>query len=121
MKDYGKISAFMLKKTSQDFRVIIDFQDKPIKLWNYTVEHIKQTHPDIADPVLFVEAILKNPILITEDELPSTVIYHKRAAKPLVHVAYVQVEKGEVKSAHVSDRIKGGNIVWFTESKDLLQ
>lgn len=112
---------FVTEKTSEDFKVIVDFQGKSIKVWNYTIEHIKQSHPEIEDPFSFVEAILKNPVLITEDELPGTVIYHKRAQKPLVHVAYVQVEKGMVKSAHISDRIKGGNVVWFIESKDLLR
>ncbi len=111
----------MIEKTSQEFKTIIDFQGKSIKVWDYTVEHIKQSHPDIVDPISFVEAILKEPILITEDELPNTVIYHRRAKKPLVHVAYVQVQKGEVKSAHISDKIKGGNVVWFIESKELLR
>ena len=111
----------MLERTSQEFKIVVDFQGREIKLWDYTVEHIKQSHPEIEDPLSFVTSILKEPILITEDELPDTQVYHKRAKKPLVHVAYVQVRKNEVKSAHISDKIKGGNIVWFIESKDLLR
>ncbi len=110
----------MKEKTSQDFRVIVDFQGKSVKIYDHTIDHIRQSHPDVGEPFLFVEAILKDPILLTEDELPNTVIYHKRAKKPLVHVAYVEVEKSHVKSAHISDKIKGGNIVWFKETKDFL-
>ena len=81
---------------------------------------IRQSHSEIQDPLEFVKGILKNPILITEDELPDTVIYHQRANKPLAHVAYVEIQKNIVKSAHVSDKIKGGNIVWFAKSEALL-
>jgi hypothetical protein len=111
----------MFERVSEEFQVIEDFQGKKIKLYDFTVEHIKQSHPDVPDPVNFVSDILKSPILITEDELPNTVIYHKRARKPLVHVAYVEVDKGRVKSAHISDKIKGGNILWFIDSKDLMR
>lgn len=110
----------MLEKTSDDFHTIVDFQKKSIKLYEHTIDHIRQSHPEISDPLGFVTDILKHPILITEDELPNVEIYHKRAKKPLVHVAYVEIQKNIVKSAHISDRIKGGNIKWFAETKDLL-
>jgi len=101
------------------FHTIIDFRNKPIRLYDHTIEHIKQSHPEIKNPLLFVTDILKSPVIITEDELPNTEIYHKRARKPLVHVAYVEVVKNFVKSSHISDKIKGGNIKWFAETKDI--
>ena len=110
----------MLEKTSEEFHIIIDFHGKKIRLFHHTIDHIKLSHPEISDPLTFVTEILKQPILITEDELPNTQIYHKRAKKPLMHVAYVEVEKALVKTAHISDRVKGGHIVWFAESKDLI-
>ena len=111
----------MIEKTSEDFHTILDFQGKKIRLYRHTIDHIKLSHPDIIDPLTFVTEILKKPIVVTEDELPNTHIYHKRANKPLVHVAYVEVEKSLVKSAHISDKIKGGSVVWFAETKDLLR
>ena len=110
----------MHEKIPNSFHAITDFQNRNIKLYNHTIDHIKQSHPEISDPLQFVTDILKHPILITEDELPDVEIYHKRAKKPLVHVAYVEVKKNIVKSAHISDKIKGGNIRWFAETKDLL-
>ena len=110
----------MVKKAFDEFYVVTDFQNRSFRLYAHTIEHIRQSHPEIAEPLRFVEAILKDPILITEDELPNTLIYHQRAKKPLVHVAYAEVEKNIIKSAHISDKIKGGNVVWFAKTEDLL-
>ena len=109
-----------VKNKLEHFHSIVDFQSRSIRLYQHTIKHIKQSHPEIKNPLQFVTDILKHPILITEDELPNVVIYHKRAKKPLVHVAYVEIEKNIVKSAHISDKIKGGSIRWFAETKDLL-
>ena len=110
----------MRERTPETFHTILDFRKRPIKLYEHTIEHIRQSHPEIEDPLRFVTDILKSPIIITEDELPNTEIYHRRAKKPLIHIAYVEIVKNIVKSAHISDKIKGGNIKWLVETKDLL-
>ena len=58
------------------YYTIVDFQGKRIRLYEHTVSHIKMRHPEIKDPREFVKKILENPILLTEDELPDTVVYH---------------------------------------------
>jgi hypothetical protein len=103
------------------YHTIVDFRNRPIRLYEHTLEHIRQSHPEIGDPLAFVTDILKSPVIISEDELPDTEIYHKRAKKLLMHVAYVQVVKNFVKSAHISDKIKGGAVKWFAETKDIFQ
>ena len=67
--------------------IISDFEGKKVKLFDTTIQHIRANHPDIKDPVEFVTAVLKDPILITKDELPNTVIYHRAVRKPLMHIA----------------------------------
>lgn len=101
--------------------LITDYHGARIKLYHTTVDHIRTRHREIDDPVAFVTAVLQDPILVTQDELPDTVIYHRAARKPLLHVAYVRVQKGLVKSAHITDTIKGGEILWLKPTTDLLR
>lgn len=103
------------------YHLITDYHGVRIKLYHSTVDHIRARHREIGDPVEFVTAVLQDPILVTQDELPDTVIYHRAARKPLLHVAYVQVQKGLVKSAHITDTIKGGEILWLKPGNDLIR
>lgn len=104
----------------KEFQVIDDYDGRQIKLFNSTIKHIKQNHKEISDPVGFVKEILGDPILVTEDELPDTLIYHRRIRRPLLAIAYVEIVKKKVKSAHISDKVKGGKVVWMKETKDLI-
>ncbi len=108
-----------MKDAGKKYQVITDYAGRAIRLFDSTVAHIRARHPEIHDPRAFVTAVLKDPILVTKDELPDTVIYHRSVRKPLLHIAYVQAAKGYVKSAHITDRIKGGEVLWLKPTKDL--
>ena len=110
----------ILLTVRHSYRDISDFEGRKIKLFDSTSQHIRANHPDVKDPVEFVTAVLKNPTLITKDKLPDTVIYHRAVKKPLMHIAYVEVKKSFVKSAHITDKVKGGEILWLKPTKDLL-
>lgn len=104
-----------------EYKLLTDFRGKQFKLYDSTAFHIKRNHPDLKQPPLeFVKAILNNPIMITEDELPNTVIYHQLVRKPIMHIAYVEVNEERIKSAHITDRVKGGKLIWMKETKDLI-
>ena len=96
-----------------DYNLVIDHQGTPVKIYEGSLNHIRKRHPEISDPLQFVTQILQDPIVMTEDELPNTIIYHRSAGKPLMHVAYVEVVKGLVKSAHITDTMKGGRVLWL--------
>lgn len=102
-----------------EFYTIFDFQNKPIRLYHQVAEHIKKRHPEIKDPVRFVESVLKECLFITEDELPDTVIYHKPVRKPLLHVVYVYTPAMRIKSAHVTDKVKGGDTLWMADTNKI--
>ena len=109
------------KKKQEKYHEITDLNGNKIKLYEHTIEHIKRGHSELGDVLEFVTKTLKEPIFITEDELPNTVIYHRSIKKPLMSVAYIETEKSIVKSAHISDTVKGGKVIWFNPPKDLLK
>ncbi len=109
-----------MMNAGKKYQVITDYAGRSIRLFDTTVAHIRNHHPEIHDPKAFVTAVLKDPILVTKDELPDTVIYHRSVKRPLLHIAYVQAVKGYVKSAHITDKIKGGEILWLKSTKDPL-
>ena len=109
-----------MSDAGKKYQIITDYAGRSIRLYETTVEHIKNRHPEIRNPRAFVTAVLKDPILVTKDELPETVIYHRSVKRPLLHIAYVQTAKGYVKSAHMTDRIKGGEILWLKPTEGFL-
>ena len=109
------------KTSDQNYVTIKDHQGKAFRLYDTMIAHIKRNHPDIEDPVKFVTAILQDPLFITQDELPNTVIYHRSVATPLLHIAYVETSRELVKSAHITDTVKGGGLLWMKPTPDLFK
>ena len=109
------------KTSDQNYVTIKDYTGKEFRLYDTMIAHIKRNHPDIEDPIKFVTSVLQDPLFITQDELPNTVIYHRSVGKPLLHIAYVEVSRELVKSAHITDTVKGGALLWMKPTPDLIK
>ncbi len=95
---------------------MIKFKDKDGReyfLSQATYEHIKKDHC-IDDPYAFIKETLLEPFAIIEDRTKSDRwIYHKDYKKSLYKVVVVCLTDKRIKTAFISDEVKGGNIIWI--------
>ena len=78
-----------------------------------TYKHIKKDHC-IADPCDFIKDTLLDPCVITEDKTKADRwIYHRDYRNKLYKVVVVSTSEKRIKTAFISDVVKGGNIKWI--------
>ena len=78
-------------------------------------EHIKREH-FIEDPVDFIKDTLLNPFAIVEDKSQNDRwIYHKDFRRNLYKVVVVSLSDSRIKTAFISDSVKGGKIIWLSK------
>ena len=96
----------------------IQFKDKDGKCFILSAtgyEHIKREH-FIADPVDFIKDTLLDPFAIVEDKAKhDRWIYHKDFRRNLYKVVVVCLTDSRVKTAFISDSVKGGKIIWLNK------
>ncbi len=95
---------------------IIHFKDKDGRSFILSpigYEHIQREHC-IDDPVKFIKDTLLEPFAIVEDKSKhDRWIYHKDYKRGLYKVVVVSLADNRIKTAFISDSIKGGKIVWL--------
>ena len=78
-------------------------------------EHIKREHC-IENPVEFIKDTLLEPFAIVEDKTKhDRWIYHKDFKKNLYKVVVVSLSDHRIKTAFISDAVKGGKILWLSK------
>ena len=78
-------------------------------------EHIRREHC-IEDPTNFIKDTLLDPFAIVEDKSRhDRWIYHRDFKKNLYKVVVVSLADNRVKTAFVSDSVKGGKIIWLNK------
>ena len=96
----------------------IHFKDKDNRsfvLSSTAYEHIRREHC-IDDPVDFIKDTLLDPFAIVEDKSKhDRWIYHKDYKRNLYKVVVVNLSDGRIKTAFVSDSVKGGKIIWISK------
>ena len=96
----------------------VQFKDKDGKIFILSptgYEHIKREHC-IDDPIEFIKDTLLDPFAIVEDKSKhDRWIYHKDYRSSLYKVVVVSLTDKRVKTAFVSDSVKGGKIIWLSK------
>ena len=78
-------------------------------------EHIRREHC-IEDPVEFIRDTLLDPFVIVEDKTRhDRWIYHRDYKKSLYKVVVVSLADHRIKTAFISDTVKGGKIIWLNK------
>ncbi|MBU4343753.1 MAG: hypothetical protein KKG21_07075 [Candidatus Omnitrophica bacterium] len=94
----------------------LDFKDKDGYIYHLsptTYKHIKRDHA-IDNPVLFIKDVLLDPDVIVEDKTSrDRWIYHKDYKKCLYKVVVVALIDRKIKTAFISDEVKGGKVQWI--------
>lgn len=95
---------------------MIEFKDKDGRVYTLsltTYRHIKEDHC-INDPCSFVKETLLKPFAIVEDRTKSDRwIYHKDYKRNLYKVVVVSLTDKRIKTAFISNEVKGGKIIWI--------
>lgn len=96
----------------------IHFKDKDGKTFILSpmgYEHIRREHC-IDDPVDFIKDTLLDPFAIVEDKSKhDRWIYHKDLRRNLYKVVVVSIADNRIKTAFISDSVKGGKIIWLSK------
>lgn len=97
---------------------VIKFQDKDGRefvLSPTTYKHIKRDHC-IDDPADFIKDTLLKPFAIVEDKVHSDRwIYHRdHTSKNLYKVVVVSLSEFRIKTAFITDKVRGDKILWIT-------
>ena len=96
----------------------LHFKDKDGKIFILSptsYEHIKREH-DIEDPVDFIRDTLLDPFAIVEDKSKhDRWIYHKVFRRNLYKVVVVSLKDKRIKTAFISDSVRGGRIIWLSK------
>ena len=94
------------------------FKDKDGRIFILSAagyEHIKREHY-IKDPVEFIKDVLFDPFAIVEDKFKhDRWIYHRDYKKHLYKVVVVCLTDHRIKTAFISDSVKGGKIIWLNK------
>ena len=94
------------------------FKDKDGRIFVLSAmgyQHIKREH-SIQDPIEFIKDTLLDPFAIVEDKIKhDRWIYHKDFRRNLFKVVVVSLSDQRVKTAFISDKIKGGKIIWLSK------
>ena len=78
-------------------------------------EHIKREHC-IDAPVDFIKDTLLDPFAIIEDKSKhDRWIYHKDFRSNLYKVVVVSLTDSRIKTAFISDSVRGGKIIWLSK------
>lgn len=95
---------------------MIEFKDKDGRVYTLsltTYRHIKEDHC-INDPCSFMKETLLKPFAIIEDRTKSDRwIYHKDYRRNLYKVVVVCLTDKRIKTAFISNEVKGGKIIWI--------
>lgn len=85
-----------------------------------TYRHIKEDHR-IYEPSSFIKDTLLEPFAIVEDKTnQDRWIYHKDYRNKLYKVVVVSLKGRRIKTAFISDAVKGGKIIWI-DKKNLIR
>ena len=99
-------------------RRVIHFKDKDGRIFELSwagYEHIKREHC-IEDPAGFIRDTLLEPFAIVEDKTKhDRWIYHRDYRKNLYKVVVVSLADNRIKTAFISDSVKGGKIIWLSK------
>ena len=78
-------------------------------------EHIKREHC-IKDPIDFIKDTLLDPFAIVEDKFRhDRWVYHKDFRSKLYKVVVVSLTDDRIKTAFISDSVRGGKIIWLNK------
>ena len=101
----------------------VNFRDKDRRIYSLsptTYKHIKEDH-SIDDPVSFIKDTLLEPFAIVEDKTSQDRwIYHKDYRNKLYKVVVVSLKDRKIKTAFISDAVRGGKIIWI-DKKNLIK
>ncbi len=106
----------------EEIKTHLNFKDKDGRLYTLsptTYKHIKRDHC-INDPCEFIADTLLAPFAIIEDVTKKDRwIYHKDLKGELYKVVVVCLTDRHIKTAFLSDEVKGGKPIWIC--KDLIK
>lgn len=96
----------------------VEFRDKDGRIFVLSptgYQHIKREHC-IEDPVGFIKDTLLDPFAIIEDKSKhDRWIYHRDYKRHLYKVVVVSLSDGRIKTAFISDSVKGGKVIWLNK------
>lgn len=100
----------------EEIKHSLDFKDKDgytYRLSPTSYKHIKRDHV-IDNPVLFIRDTLLDPCAIVEDKKNhDRWLYHRDYKQSLYKVVVVALIDRKIKTAFISDEIKGGKVQWM--------
>lgn len=98
----------------------LNFKDKEGRFYFLsptTYSHIKRDH-SIQDPCVFIKDTLLEPVAIIEDKTrKDRWIYHRDYKNNLYKVVVTSLADRKIKTAFISDEVKGGRIIWIDKKK----
>ena len=109
--------SVMPQEITQDLH-FTDNEKRSIVLSPTTYKHIKRKHPEIKNIVEFIADTLSAPFAIVESKANyENWIYHKEQnrSRTLYRVVVVDIRNAKVKTAFISDSVKGGKIRWIND------
>lgn len=96
---------------------LLEFTDKDgEKFWlsPHALHHVKHDN-HIQDPVEFIEGIFRNMIAVVKSRWhPTRELYYARQGDRLYRTVVVDTEDHRIKTAYLSDSIKGGEVRWVS-------
>jgi hypothetical protein len=105
--------------TPAEIKHTLDFTDKDGWVYHLsptTYKHIKRDH-GISDPRSFIKDTLLKPCAIVEDKTKKDRwIYHRDYKNGLYKVVVVSIIDRKIKTAFISDEVKGGNVKWLKKN-----
>lgn len=103
----------------EEIKEHLNFRDKDGRIFTLsptTYKHIKRDHC-IYDPHSFVKDTLLDPFAIIEDKkTKDRWLYHKEHSKKLFRVVVTCLTDRKVKTAFISDEVKGGKVIWLKKN-----
>ena len=107
----------------EEIKQHLNFRDKDGRIYTLTpstYKHIKRDH-SITNPCAFIEDTLFKPFAIVEDKTKhDRWIYHKDYTSKLFKVVVACTRERRIKTAFVSDEVKGGVPIWI-DKKNLIK
>jgi len=104
---------------AEEIKSALTFEDKDGNLYTLSptsYKHIKRDHC-IDDPSTFISDTLLKPFAIIEDKTKEDRwIYHKDHGSELYKVVVVCTTDERIKTAFVSDEVKGGKPIWISKN-----
>jgi hypothetical protein len=94
-----------------------DIKGYKYKLYPDTCKHIRLMHPEIENPVTFIQKVFDKTFAIYESTKSREIyLYYNIKSKSLYRVVVANIINRVIKTAYISDKLKKGDLIWIDKS-----